>query len=684
MRNNDRLLYEIGELDDENVPAIVKEKKRVSRVTWAAVGSAAAAAAIAGFVILRGTGTAKIPWEDYQIYSPADYSKEVIIDELPKIPYQLENIIIYWDEIYEAKRYLRTASDIENISDKNPWSEDAELTSLPVFKNKTEDTYAGYIKPVRYYTEEQLTQFMEKTVRALGITVKESGFDYLDWDTGENEDLPVWLSAECSGEEYGLDKIHITVYGYGYISIDFDESEQGFLELPEEYAFTDPYGEEAEKTLSYLADRFKNLLQFENPVLNTYNSTTTGEGVAYHIYNGSEDITESIVNYNLAHASLWIGNGRLYSIGLSNLLCMSEFIGDYPIISAEKARERLLGGSYLKRFPDSFLKGGKINEEDVKEMELIYTNAGDDEYFKPYYHFYVELDPPFPEEEKNEQLYGDVYVPAVEAQYILNDSINPFYLPDFSGNALEAYPAAEIELPDGSSASKTEAARSYGNEEQPYLEFNFGFLRYAKPIFQSTLDDPDCFDYDSYEFNEPVDAIISEPDYFKVKAGDVLENGMTVESANYKVTWKDGKQSFVESEVVLNGKMTCEGILLCRQSSVGDVRSDDDLIYDLVFYADPTGDTPIPVFCSMDDGTERLETVILDETAFVLDGKEISLSRSTDKSTAEAEGYSEIIDGSKGIRAKMTFYKLTCSVIGENGYISAGPPAQYQEMEILE
>lgn len=668
MRNNDRLLYEIGELDD--VPAIVKEKKKVSRVTWAAVGSAAAAAAVAGFVILRGTGTAKTPWEDYQIYSPADYKAEVIIDKLPKIPYQLENIIIYWDEIYEAKAHLRTASDIENISYKNPWSEDAELTSLPVFKNKTKDTYAGYIGPVRYYTEEQLTEFMEKTVRALGVTVKESHFYYMNGESEENEELPDFLSAECSGEEYGLDKIHITVYGYGYISIDFDESEQGFLELPEEYAFTDPYGEEAEKTLSYLYDRFKNLLQFENPVLNTYNSTTTGEGVAYHIYNGSEDITESIVNYNLANASLWIGDGKLYSIGLSNLLCMSEFIGDYPIISAEKAWELLLGGSYLKRFPDSFLKGGKIYEEDVKEMELIYTNAGDDEYFKPYYHFYVELDPPFPELE-DETLYGDVYVPAVEAEYILNDSTNPFYLPDFSGNALEGYPAEEVELPDGSSVSKTEAARSYGDEEQPYLEFNFGFLRYAKPIFQSTLDDPDCFDYDSHEFTEPIDEIISEPDYFKVKDGDVLENGMTVESANYKVTWKDGKQSFVESKVVLNGKMTCEGILLRRRN-------------DIIFYADPTGDTPIPVFCSSGNGTERLETVILDETAFVIDGGAIWLSRGTDESTAEEDGYSDIIDGSKGIRAKMTFYKLSYSVTEESCSISAYPSALYQEMEILE
>lgn len=679
MRNNDRLLYEIGELDDENVPAIVKEKKKASPVTWAAVGSFAAAAAIAGFVIFRGTGTETAPWEEYQIYSPADYKAEVIIDKPPKIPYELQNIIIYWDEIYEAKAYLRTASDIENISDKNPWSEDKELTSLPVFKNKTEDTYAGYINPVRYYTEEQLTEFLEKTVRALGITVKESDFYYMNGDTEENEELPDFLSAECSGEEYGLDKISITVYGYGYISINFNESEQGFLELPEEYAFTDPYGEDAEKTLSYLADRFKNLLQFENPVLNAYNSTAYSESVAYRIYNGSEDIAESIVNYNLANASLWIGDGKLYNIGLGNLLCMSEFIGDYPIISAEKAREALLGGSYLKRFPDSFLKGGKINEEDVKEMELIYTNAVNDEYFKPYYRFYVELDPPFPESEKTETLYGDVYVPAVEAEYILSSEDEHILTPDNSTTVLKSYPENEISLPDSSVVSKTEAVKTYRDNEMPVLEFNLGFLRYAKPVFQNSIDDPDCYNYDTLKFNNPVDIIIDDPDYFRVEAGDVLENGMTADSANYKVMWRNGEQTFVESEVVISGEAVYEGILMCRQ---GENYAED--VYDLVFYADPTGDTPLPAFCSSGDGTETIEAGCWgDDFALMTDCGPIFLTN-TDSYIAEMEGYSEILSCDRGIKARLTLTKMIFTVKTIGDFHVGYTDAVYKDLEILE
>lgn len=673
MRNNDRLLYEIGELDD--VPAIVKEKKKVSRVTWAAVGSAAAAAAVAGFVILRGTGTAKMPWEDYQIYSPADYSKEVIIDELPKIPYELKYYVIYWDEAYEARAYLYTASDIENSAVGNPWSEETELTSLPVFKNKSPDADGGVIPAgIRCLTEEQLTQMLDNTVKALGITVSESSFDYINWDTGENEDLPIWLNAECSGEEYGVNPIYIGVNATGSIHVNFLNS----LKLPDEYIITDPDNEQKEKILSYLADRFKNLLQFENPVLSTENDKYSG----YKVYNGSENIVESIVNYNLASASFLLDEEGLYKIRLGNLLCISDYMGDYPVISLERARELLLSGSYLKRFPDSFLKGGAINEEDIAKAELIYLNGDDDEYFKPYYRFYVEIDSSsleyYDDDGQPLTLYGDVYVPAVESKYILSSENEHILTPDYSGTAIKSYPENEIGLPDSSVVSKNEAVRTYRDNEMPVLEFNFGFLRYAKPVFQNSIDDPDCYNEDTLKFNAPVDIVIDDPDYFKVKAGDVLENGMTVDSANYKVMWKNEKQTFVESEVTISGEAVYEGILMCRK---GEDYAED--VYDLVFYADPTGENPLPVFCSSGDGSEQIETWVRDDFALMTDCGPIFLTN-TDSYIAEMEGYSEILGCDRGIKAKLTLNKIIFTVNTIGDFHAGYTYAAYKDLEILE
>ena len=54
----------------------------------------------------------------------------------------------------------------------------------------------------------------------------------------------------------------------------------------------------------------------------------------------------------------------------------------------------------------------------LKKAELIYRTGEYEEYYMPYYRFYVEL----PEEERENGLktYGAYYVPAVESSYIYN------------------------------------------------------------------------------------------------------------------------------------------------------------------------------------------------------------------------------------------------------------------------
>ena len=55
-------------------------------------------------------------------------------------------------------------------------------------------------------------------------------------------------------------------------------------------------------------------------------------------------------------------------------------------------------------------------EEFVKKVELIYRTEGYDEYYMPYYRFYVEI--PEAELENRLKTYGAYYVPAVESSYI--------------------------------------------------------------------------------------------------------------------------------------------------------------------------------------------------------------------------------------------------------------------------
>ena len=92
---------------------------------------------------------------------------------------------------------------------------------------------------------------------------------------------------------------------------------------------------------------------------------------------------------------------------------LSRKIGDYPIISPDKAQELLAESHYLTSVPYEF-----PGEAYVKKVELVYRTGALETYYMPYYRFYVEL----PEETQENGLitYGAYYVPAVESRYISN------------------------------------------------------------------------------------------------------------------------------------------------------------------------------------------------------------------------------------------------------------------------
>lgn len=122
-----------------------------------------------------------------------------------------------------------------------------------------------------------------------------------------------------------------------------------------------------------------------------------------------------------------------------------------------------------------------------------------------------------------------------------------------------------LPLPDGTMLNKTEAMDGMGSADYSILKFDVGVVHYCKPVFQSSYDDPDSFDWENYAFLEPVE----EPEENRnvtVRAGDVLENGMTVKSAfTYFETSSAENLYYKLSEVELEGEMTAEGIVYLRE-----------------------------------------------------------------------------------------------------------------------
>ena len=140
------------------------------------------------------------------------------------------------------------------------------------------------------------------------------------------------------------------------------------------------------------------------------------EEQTYHIrfFDGVDDLEERIVNYNFNQVSFILSSEEegiwLIRIHKPNL---SKKVGDYPIISVEKARELLLDGYFITSVPF-----GLPEADYIAKAELIYRYGEGEKYYMPYYRFYVEI----PEEKgrafDGAKTYGAYYVPAVESKYL--------------------------------------------------------------------------------------------------------------------------------------------------------------------------------------------------------------------------------------------------------------------------
>ena len=139
--------------------------------------------------------------------------------------------------------------------------------------------------------------------------------------------------------------------------------------------------------------------------------------------------------------------------------------------------------------------------------------------------------------------------------------------------------------PDGSILYTSDAVEPDYDERS--FKFNHSYIRYAKPIFHNTLDEPDLVNWDTLDFKFDTNMSIEDPGTFKVKAGDKLKNGLTVESAEFHIGWHG---EIFQERIKLSGGMTLEGVLYRAPEDGYNVMADD-----LTFFADSTKCDSIPI-----------------------------------------------------------------------------------------
>lgn len=291
--------------------------------------------------------------------------------DLPKIGYT----IIFDGMGYEGTDELSLASS----QDINPWNESIVLETLPVYKNLC-------------YNEGKLTQ---------------TYFDILDLKN-EAEELADKLDMSYSNTQMSVsDSKEVMVYNL--------ETEKGTVRM-----FPKGSNITVSEADSYLIEKHRQIA-FEKDsdavrVTGGYNEySVDGELLTTETrsYYKNGNITDDIISFNMQ--SYYLNKNGNYVTGHSaDNLKGSEKLGDYPVINLQKAKEKLLRGEYVSSVSELYVDGGEITEDVIAKVDLIYYTAGNQEYYLPYYRFFVEYSKGI----NNIKQYAYFYICAVDDKYL--------------------------------------------------------------------------------------------------------------------------------------------------------------------------------------------------------------------------------------------------------------------------
>ena len=364
-------------------PAYVEEADRPvkKRTTWRRWGAMAACLAV-----LLGVGFLFFPRSSPDVPDP-------VPTELPTLPVSMgPSLGGYGYEGY----YVRDISDLKNTS---PSQIGSLPDTLPVFRNAT----GGY--PLQAATEEYKAKMLTLCRSVAGRLGWDAENMTVVWDERNGGLVPTTVTAT------GADGVKIEVDQFMTVTITYPDrggplSEKNSLVLR---TYDDAY-KLAEKLLA----EYRGLMGFSSPQIcitgGDYNIDGEQSYDIAFVETGGPP-TEELLEFFFHGAEFFCNEGG--EPWLIHLRCtdLSDKVGDYPIITAQQAQAQLVAGHYITSC------GWELpGEAYIRKVELVYRTGEYDEYFMPYYRFYVELLEEAPVE--GCMHLAAYYVPAVAEEYL--------------------------------------------------------------------------------------------------------------------------------------------------------------------------------------------------------------------------------------------------------------------------
>lgn len=347
-----------------------------------------------------------------QKISKDDYTKNF------KLPlYNIYEALL--NDIDEAKVYL--AENINDFKNENPWNENIQIDNLPIFINKYSQTETGLFEHLNINKTENL-KIMKNQILKIGksfnVNIEENNILKTIKNKNGQETICGFdknINDNCIKIFYETNKIRISVNGDLSASVEFLEP----LSLPSGYGYgIYPTYEQINSTGNYIKNNYKNLLMMENPTVDICKKgydTYKNQIYSLEFYEKGQDTKNSIINYGLKRVRVYCNNNSITYIRFSNFE-LTDKLGDYPIISAKKARETAVKANLHNPFfnnPDS--------QNDIIKTELTYLEYQGQELLMPFYKIYVKLQNENYANSKDLGLteYSVCYIPAVDEKYLI-------------------------------------------------------------------------------------------------------------------------------------------------------------------------------------------------------------------------------------------------------------------------
>lgn len=326
----------------------------------------------------------------------------------------------------------------EELENGNPWTEEMAFETLPVYAIKGDSYHDGALRFGPLDVEEmglraaELAEKLGLTVTGREVTpaqddatakrVREKIAGVYDGPLTQEEKEQIEQQIEMN-----LHPNYVTVLCENGVQVECDTNGALTVEYPTdgvadvETVYSSATRAQAQAMAESLAPQWAPLLGVQQPRAVTFGDYSfEGElhATASLVDDAGTDL-ERILNWNFRKVDFhpW-EDGRLWLVRQWNMP-LGDKVGDYPVITADEAQEKLLAGGYwssvyLEEEPETWPA-----EVAIVRRELVYRQCQD--YILPFYRFYVRLPESAHYGTKDSQTYGAYYVAAVAGEYITDE-----------------------------------------------------------------------------------------------------------------------------------------------------------------------------------------------------------------------------------------------------------------------